>query len=114
MTNPFAIQTVRVKAATEDGFVSINAGDFDQSEHELFDQADAHLVPKRSAKVEASEAADIDDLKRQLADALDRATEAESERDEWKARAEAAEGRAAKAEVKDAAVTDPKDKKAGK
>jgi hypothetical protein len=86
-----SVPTVRVKAPSGDGFMVINAADFDHDEHELHDKKDKHLVPARSRKVVEAESANLDELSKQLGEALDRATEAESERDEWKARAEAAE-----------------------
>src|ERR1700733_6249631 len=85
------IPTVRVKADTKDGFAIINAHDFDHDLHELHDKKDKHLIPPRSARVEAAETASIDELRKKLGEALDRAVEAESERDEMKTRAEAAE-----------------------
>jgi hypothetical protein len=87
------LPTVRVKAPDGDGFVVINAVDFDHDEHELFDKKDKALVPERSKKVVAAESADVEDLRKQLGEAQNRATEAESERDEMKARAEAAEAK---------------------
>jgi hypothetical protein len=95
MNDQFAVPTIRVKADTESGFMLINRDEFDHDEHELFDTKDKPLVPARSKKVEAVEAADIEDIRKQLGEALDRLLEAESERDEWKARAEAAEGKLA-------------------
>jgi hypothetical protein len=89
------IPTVRVKADTKDGFMTINAHDFDHDLHELHDKKDKHLVPPRSANVEAAENASLDELRKKLGEALDRAVEAESERDEWKARAEASEAKLA-------------------
>jgi hypothetical protein len=87
------IPTVRVKADNHEGFVRINAADFDHDEHELHDKKDKHLVPERSAKAEEVEAKSLDDLRKKLGEALDRVTEAESERDEWRTRAEAAEAK---------------------
>jgi hypothetical protein len=86
-----SIPMVRVKADTEQSFVLINCKDFDHDVHELHDKKDKGLIPPRPEKVEVAEAADIDDLRKQLGRALDRAAEAESERDEMKSRAEAAE-----------------------
>ena len=91
MTHPSVVPTIRVKADAEDGFVRINASEFDATEHQLFDKADKHMVPERPAKVAAAEAEGIAELQKQLGEALDRALEAESERDEWKVRAEKAE-----------------------
>jgi hypothetical protein len=85
-----AIPTVRVKAPTKDGFALINITDFDHDEHELYDKKDAHLVPTKEHKAEV---AGLDGLRKQLGVTQDRAIEAESERDEWKARAEAAEAK---------------------
>src|ERR1700677_3511873 len=81
---PRTLPTVRVKADTKDGFALINASDFDHDVHELHDKNDKHLVPPRSAKVEAVETASIVDLRKKLGEALNRAEEAESERDEMK------------------------------
>lgn len=91
MSNPNATPTIRIKADTESGFAIVNAEDFNHDEHELHDKKDKHLIPPRPQKVSPEDASDIEGLKKQLAEALDRAVEAESERDEWKARAEAAE-----------------------
>jgi len=104
------VPTVRVKSADDDGFTVINAADFDHDEHELFDKKDKALVPERSAKADAAEAADAGELREQLGEALDRATEAESERDEWKARAQASEAKVAAGQQED----DGKGKKGGK
>lgn len=83
-----SVPTVRVKAPTATGFALINISDFNHEEHEVFDKKDAHLIPTPERKAEV---AGIEDLRKKLGAAEDRATEAESERDEWKARAEAAE-----------------------
>jgi len=93
------IPTVRVKADTKDGFMVINAAEFDHDLHELHDKNDKHLVPPRSAKLEAAENASVDELRKKLGEALNRAVEAESERDEMKARAEAAEKALAEAKA---------------
>jgi hypothetical protein len=87
-----AVPTVRIKAPTKDGFALINIADFDHDEHELHDKKDAHLVPTKEHKAEA---AGIDELRKMLGMAQDHAMEVESERDEWKARAEAAEAKLA-------------------
>lgn len=91
MNHQFAVPTIRVKADTESGFMVINRDEFDHDEHELFDKKDLPLVPARSKKVVAAETVDVEDMRKQLGEAQDRILEAESERDEWKARAEAAE-----------------------
>jgi hypothetical protein len=88
------IKTVRIASdTTKEGFVRINAHDFDHDEHKLFDKADKHLVPPRPIKAVAAETADVEDLRKKLGEALNRAAEAASERDEMKARAEAAEAK---------------------
>jgi hypothetical protein len=88
-TNPHRlVPTIRVKAPTKDGLALINISDFDHDKHELFDEKDEHLVPTRDHRAEA---AGIEELRKQLGVAEDLVIEAESERDEWKARAEAAE-----------------------
>ena len=69
----------------------INAADFDHDQHELFDKADADLVPPRSAKGKAGDTADVKEFLKQVAMAEARADEAESAREEMKVRAEAAE-----------------------
>jgi hypothetical protein len=105
MDHQFAVPTVRVASdLTDAGFVSINAADFDHDTHELFDKKDKHLLPARKPKVDPNEAASVDDLRKQLADVTNRALEAESDRDEYKVRAEAAE----------AQLEDSKGKKGGK
>jgi hypothetical protein len=91
MSNQFAVPTIRIKADTAPGFAVINRDEFDHDEHELFDKKDAPLVPARSKKVITAEAPDIEELRKQLGEANNRVLEAESERDEWRARAEAAE-----------------------
>lgn len=85
---PRPVPTVRVKSPTKTGFALINIADFDHDTHELFEPKDEHLVPKHEHKVES---AGIDEMRKELGAAQDKAMEAESERDEWKARAEAAE-----------------------
>lgn len=87
-TQPRTIATVRVKAPTEDGFAVINVSDFNHELHDLFDKKDAHLIPSPAEK---SQGEAIEKLRKDLGAALDRAEEAESDRDEWKARAESAE-----------------------
>jgi hypothetical protein len=111
MSNPHAVPTVRVKAETEGGFAIINAVDFDHDAHELFDKKDKHLVPERPRRVTEAEAADIEGLRKALGEAEDRALEAESERDEWKGRAEAAEKQIAEMQGQ---FAEGNDKKGGK
>lgn len=94
---PRSIPTVRVKAPTKDGFALINIADFNHDVHELHDKKDARLIPTREHK---EEAAGIEELRKKLGAAEDRAIEAESERDEWKARTEAAETKLAAAQPK--------------
>lgn len=84
------IQMVRIVGETDDGFVRINASDFDHKTHALFDDEDAGLVPApKEDKVEVS--SDITELRALISDLEDQVLEAQSEREEFKARAEAAE-----------------------
>jgi hypothetical protein len=85
-----AVPTVRVKAPTASGFALVNVSDFDHDKHELHDKKDNKLVPSR---VQKAEDAGIAELNKKLGAMEDRAIEAESERDEWKTRAEAAEAK---------------------
>lgn len=87
----YKVPTVRVASdTTEGGFVLINVVEFDHNEHLLFDDADAGMVPPpKEAAPEVS--SDVTDLRAQISDLEDQVLEALSERDEWKARAEAAE-----------------------
>lgn len=91
MSNPNAVPTVRIKNPAGDGFLVVNAVDFDHDEHELYDKKDKSLVPPRSAKAVSAEATDLKDLLKKLGMAEDRVVEAELERDEMKVRAETAE-----------------------
>jgi hypothetical protein len=93
-----AVPTVRVKAPTQAGFALINVSEFDHDAHELFDKKDGHLIPSR---VEKAEASNSEELRKKLGAAEDKAAEAELERDEWKARAEAAEAKLAGEKSKD-------------
>jgi len=82
------VATVRVKAPTKSGFMLVNVSDFNHELHDVFDKKDAHLIPTPAEKADGTA---LEAMRKELGAALDRMTEIESERDEWKARAEAAE-----------------------